>query len=151
MTWPNLLRSGRVQRHVTSKSEQDDLRSVVQRDLTDAALPALSDDRAFATAYNSVLQLSKMAVAAAGYRVVGQGHHQTTFEAVELAIGPTAAPYATYFDACRRKRNQLDYDVAEVASHTESQELLAKAREFQQLVETWLAANHPTLAKTATT
>jgi hypothetical protein len=139
-----------VQRHVTSKSEQDDLRSVVERDLADAALPGLSDDRAFATAYNAVLTLSKMAIAAAGYRVVGQGHHQTTFQAVELAVGANAAAYATYFDACRRKRNQLDYDVAEVTSHTESQELLVKARDFQQLVETWIAADHPTLAKTPT-
>lgn len=145
-----MLASGRVQRHVTSKQELDDLRSVVQRDLTDAALVGLSDDRAFAIAYNAVLQLSKMAVATAGYRVVGQGHHQTTLQAVVLAVGSSAASYATYFDACRRKRNQLDYDIAQVASHTETKELLMKAHEFQQLVENWLTANHPTLARTST-
>ena len=150
MTWRDLLQTGRVQRHATSKSEQNDLRSVVERDLKDAALPGLSDDRAFATAYNAVLQLSKMVIAATGHRVIGQGHHQTTFQAVEIAVGAKAIPYATYFDACRRKRNQLDYDVAEVASHTESQELLKKAREFQQLVEAWITANHPQLATTTT-
>ena len=121
---------------------------MVARDLADAALPGLSDDRAFATAYNAVLQLAKMAIAAVGYRVVGGTHHVTTLQAVELALGPTAIPYAVYFDACRRKRIQLEYDVAEVASHTESQELLLKAHEFRQLVESWLATNHPTLART---
>jgi uncharacterized protein (UPF0332 family) len=145
MSWQSLLRSARVQRHATSKQEQHDLRSVVQRDLADAALPGLSEDRAFATAYNAVLQLSKMAIAAAGYRVVGQGHHQTTFQAIELAVGGAAAPYATYFDACRRKRNQLDYDVAEVVSHTEAREILEKAHEFQQLIEGWLIKTYPNL------
>jgi uncharacterized protein (UPF0332 family) len=139
-----------VQRHVTSKQELDDLRSVVDRDLADAGLTRLSDDRAFATAYNAALTLAKMAIATAGYRVTGQGHHQTTFQALELALGKQAAPYATYFDACRRKRNQLDYDVAQVATHTEAQELLKKAHEFQQFVEHWLTATHPTLARSAT-
>lgn len=140
-----MLAANKVQRHATTRQEQDDLRSVVERDLADAALPGLSDDRAFATAYNAVLQLAKMAIAAAGYRVVGQGHHHTTFQAIELALGPTTVAYTAYFDACRRKRNQLDYDVADVATHTESQELLTKAREFQALVETWLAKNYPHL------
>jgi hypothetical protein len=123
------------------------LRSVVDRDLTDAGLPGLSDDRAFATAYNAVLQLSKMAVACAGYRVVGPGHHRTMFDAMELAIGKSAQHYTAYFDACRRKRNQLDYDVAQVATHTESRELLTKAQEFKTLVEAWIAQRHSSLAR----
>lgn len=142
-----MLTAGRVQRHVTSKQELDDLRSVVERDLADASLTRLSDDRAFATAYNAVLTLSKIAIAATGYRVTSQGHHQTTFQAIELALGKLAIPFSTYFDACRRKRNQLDYDVAQVATHTEAQELLKKAHEFQHLVENWLTATHPTLAR----
>jgi hypothetical protein len=35
----------------------------------DAAIPALSEDRRFATAYNAALQTAKMAIACAGYRV----------------------------------------------------------------------------------
>ena len=46
---------------------------------------------------------------------------------------------------CRRKRNTLDYDVANVVSDTEATELLDKAREFKQEVEVWIAANHPGL------
>jgi hypothetical protein len=143
MSWKSLLAAGRVQRHVTSKQELDDLRSVVDRDLADAALPGLSDDRSFATAYNAVLQLSKMAIACAGYRVTGGGHHQTTFQAMELALGKTAARNAAYSDACRRKRDQLDYDVAQVATHTESLEMMQKAAEFQTLVEDWITSDHP--------
>ena len=126
------------------------MRGVVARDLADAVVPGLSDDRAFATAYNAVLQLSKMAIAATGYRVVGQGHHHTTFQAVELAVGPLAAPDAAYFDACRRKRTQLDYDVAQVTSHTEAQELITKAGEFERVIEQWLTATHPAFSRTPT-
>ena len=81
MTWQQLLTTHRVQRHTTSRHELDGLQAVVARDLNDAKVPGLSTDRQFATAYNAVLQLAKMAIACAGYRVVGQGHHRTMFEA----------------------------------------------------------------------
>jgi hypothetical protein len=79
MNWQSLLQNGRVKSHRTSAQELRDLRDVVERDLQDAGIEALSADRRFATAYNAVLQLAKMAIACAGYRVAGLGHHQTTF------------------------------------------------------------------------
>jgi hypothetical protein len=91
MTWLQLLTAHRVQPHATSRQELDGLWAVVARDLTDARVPGLSTDRKFATAYNTVLQLAKMAIACAGYRIVGQGHHLTTFEALELAMGRSIA------------------------------------------------------------
>jgi hypothetical protein len=146
MTWQQLLTTHRVQRHTTSRQELDGLRAVVARDLDDAKVPGLSTDRQFATAYNAVLQLAKMAIACAGYRVVGQGHHLTTFEAVELAMGRSIAPLARYFETCRRKRNMLDYDMANVATETEVRELLEKAEQFRQLVEQWIVQHYPRLA-----
>ncbi len=82
MSWQQPLAAHRVQPHTTSRLELDGLRAIIARDLSDAKVPGLSTDRQFATAYNAVLQLAKMAIACAGYRVVGQGHHLTTFEAV---------------------------------------------------------------------
>jgi hypothetical protein len=87
-----------------------------------------------------------MAIACAGYRVVGQGHHLTTFEALELAMGRTVAPLASYFATCRRERNMLDYDMADVATETEVNELLEKAEQFRQLVERWVAQHYSQLA-----
>jgi len=122
------------------------LREVVNRDLSDAAIDALSADRRFATAYNAVLQLVKMAVARAGYRITsGAGHHQKSFKAIKAAIGTVeAANLADYVDLCRRKRNDIDYDFAEVVTETEAEELLKKAKEFQILIEDWIDKNHPT-------
>ncbi len=145
MSWQQLSAANRVRSHATSWQELTDLRAVIARDLQDAAVAGLSADRRFATAYNAVLQLTKMVVACSGYRVVGQGHHQTTFEALELAMGPSIAASAVYFDTCRRKRNLVEYDLANVATETETEELLRQARQFAQVVEGWIARNHPAL------
>lgn len=146
-TWRELVRENRVKKHKTSLEEIDGLRHLIRRDLKDASLEALSDDRRFATAYNAVLQTAKMAIAVAGYRVGGFGHHQATFEALELAMGVRVYPYSAYFDTCRRKRNTIDYDAAFVATKTEADELLVKAEEFLEVVEKWIREFRPELAE----
>jgi uncharacterized protein (UPF0332 family) len=119
---------------------------LVARDLADAALSSLSADRRFATAYNAVLQIAKMVIACAGYRVIGYGHHQTTFEAIELAMGSAISPSIAYFDTCRRKRNVVDYDRANVATETEATELLEEAERFREQAEAWITSHFPHLA-----
>lgn len=89
-----------------------------------------------------------MAVAGAGYRTSGMGHHQTTFEAAELALGAGSAAFTAYFDACRRKRNTVDYDRAQVATGTEATEILKRAKDFLALTEGWISQNHPPFKKT---
>jgi uncharacterized protein (UPF0332 family) len=144
MSWQRLLDSHSVRPHATTLSEIEGLRSVVNRDLKDAALLALSADRRFATAYNAVLQLAKMAIACEGYRVsTGTGHHQITFEAVKTALGSRSSSLSNYFEICRRKRNNLDYDVANVVTETEATEMFTKAIEFRNLVEAAIAKSHP--------
>ena len=138
-----MLAGQRVRTHSTSRQELDDLRGVVERDLADAAIAALSADRRFATAYNAALQTATMAVACAGYRTSGMSHHTTTFEAAELALGAGSAPFTAYFDACRRKRNTVDYDRAHVATETEATEVVKRAGDFLVLVEAWIVQNHP--------
>ena len=122
------------------------MRELVNRDLQDAEIEGLSDDRRFATAYNAVLQLSKMAIVCSGYRVSSNktGHHRTTFEAVKNAVpSRVVRNLADYFETCRRKRNLIDYDATEVASETEADELVQKGREFQTIIEDWIFGNYP--------
>jgi hypothetical protein len=75
-----------------------------------------------------------------------QGHHRLTFEAARLALGAPAARPVDFFEACRRKRNVIDYDHAPVATHTEAEEIVAEANNFFELVDRWIAANHPQFA-----
>ena len=107
-----------------------------------------SSDRSFATAYNAALQTSQMIIACSGYRLASiPGHHKVAFEAVFLAMGASINPITAYFETCRRKRNLVDYDKAQVASDTEAKELLSKADEFLNLSEEWITANHPQFGK----
>jgi hypothetical protein len=102
----------------------------------------------YAPSWNATWHTATMAIACAGYRTSGLGHHQTTFEAAELALGATSAPFTAYFDACRRKRNTVDYDRAHVATETEATEIVKRATDFLTLTEAWIAQNHPPLKKT---
>jgi len=88
-----------------------------------------------------------MVIASHGYRTTGLGHHQTTFEAAELAIGSTSSPFIAYFDACRRKRNAVDYDRAHVTTETEASEIANQAAKFLALTENWISQNYPALRK----
>jgi uncharacterized protein (UPF0332 family) len=144
VTWTQLLANNQVQQHRTSKRELDSIRALIARDLADAGVAGLSADRTLATAYNAALQAAKMAIACAGYRVTtAPGHHKTSFEAVKFALGRSADPYADYFDRCRRKRNLIDYDAAYVATETEAEEIVTKAKEFVDMIERWVAKTHP--------
>jgi len=146
MTWKEWLAENRVEPHATSKQELADLRSAVERNLRDAAIPQLSADNRFGLAYEAALLLGKMAVACAGYRVKGQGAHQTTFAALKLALGAGVSKTSSYLERCRRKRNELSYDMAGVVTDTEAAEILAQIKEFQKSVEKWIAKSHPHLS-----
>jgi len=89
------------------------------------------------------LQTAKMAVACAGYRIASvPGHHRLTFEGAKLALGKPAERLADFFDACRRKRNEIDYTGATIATATEAEELLVHAKAFLELVEPWIETAH---------
>ena len=99
MSFESLLAGGDLKAHRTSRQELDNIRALIARDLADAALPGLSADRRYATAYNAALQAGKIAIACSGYRVSARaGHHAATFEAAHLAIGQQAAGLTAYFD-----------------------------------------------------
>ncbi len=136
---------------MTSPLEISGLRKVVERDLKDAKIAGVSSDRSFACSYNAALQLGHIVLAAAGYRTNSNkpGYHKLTFEAAEAIMGTTAAVAAlsAFFEVCRTKRNNLDYNVAYVISESQAIEILARALEYQTLVEDWITNNHPTLAK----
>lgn len=148
MSWKTLLQGNKVHQHRGSLQEIIELRRLIARDLADSAIPALSEDRRFATAYNAALQTAKMAVACAGYRIASvPGHHRLTFEGAKLAIGKPAVQLADYFDACRRKRNAIDYTGATVATSTEAKELVGHTTAFLEIVERWIEVAHPKLKR----
>jgi hypothetical protein len=142
-----LLAEGKLRSHRTSTREIADLLAVIDRDLADAAVDAISADRRFAIAYEAALQLATITVYASGYETRGTGHHFNTFEALRETLGATGQEYADYFDTCRTKRATTSYDRAGEISDTEVEALLVEVRGFREKVLAWLRRHHPELAE----
>jgi hypothetical protein len=149
MTLKKLQTDGRIKKHATSKAELGELRGGVEVKLKDSRSTSISDDTRFTTAYGAALLLAKIALACAGYRLDSKsgGHHKTAFDALTFSIGPSAKTLAKYFEVCRRKRNEIDYDRAHVASRADANEIVRRTEELQALVETWIKTNYSSLAK----
>lgn len=145
MNWKKLLADGRVVADTTSKAELDNLRSIVARSLKDIAVPGLSTDTRFVLAYDAARTLSLMVVRAEGYRPRSAGAHYNTFLALGAA-DPSFKASAAYFDTCRRKRNDCEYDSAGGVSDTEADSLAKTVKQFVREVEAWIKAHHPKLA-----
>ena len=149
VTWQDLLANGDVKEHTTSANEISGLRELINRDIKDAKSTAISDDRRYATAYNAALQISKMGIGVAGFRVAkGASAHHESFEAMKLVIvTDEMSDLLDYFDRCRRKRHQIDYDAAEVVSNTETEEIVETVIQYLEQVESWIESEYPDLAK----
>lgn len=145
MTLKKLLADGYLRQHRTSSKEISNLLWVADRDLADAAIPQLSADRRFATAYNAALQLATIALHAAGYRAVGVGHHWATLQVLPEIVGLQAQERADYLNHCRSKRHVTDYDRIGEISDREVAEILAEVRAFRKDLLAWLQRRHPGL------
>jgi uncharacterized protein (UPF0332 family) len=143
MSLEDLYKQGSLKQHRTSAREIKELLKVVDRDLKDAEIKSLSTDRRFATAYNAVLELATISLYCKGYRPHGSGQHYTVFQAVKETMGADSFELAEYFNACRVKRNVIDYDRAGSISEIETEKLLKEARHFREIIVHWLQSNHP--------
>ena len=143
MPFEKLLLQGAIQKHQASKDEIASLFKLIGRDLKDAAIIELSEDRRFAVAYNAVLQCGTAIMHSMGYRTKGEAHHYHTFEFLREALGSKYADLIDYFDACRSKRNRTDYDAIGGISETAVAELIGEANKFYKFTKDWISKKYP--------
>jgi len=62
-----------------------------------------------------------------------------------VILGDARRKDAAYLDACRMKRNTLEYDIAGVATQADADELLVYVQELRETVIKWLKEQHPDL------
>jgi hypothetical protein len=136
--------NGWLKPHKTSPNEIGNLLAIVSRDLEDAK-GGVSPDWRFAIAYNAALKLCTVLLYAEGYRPSHGAHHFRSILAMPLILGPTSQPDADYLDACRNKRNAVEYDYVGAATEEEAEELRAFVDEFKEAVHRWLVERHPGL------
>ena len=146
MNLQNWLANGWLRPHQTSPEEIRNLWAIAVRDLTDAATERLSSDWQFNIAYNAALQLCTLLLRAEGFSPAkGQLSHYRVLQSLPLTLGPKWKESADYLDACRNKRNQVEYDSAGRTSKKDAAELIQFAGELREAVLAWLKAKHPKL------
>ena len=131
----------------TSPEEIRDLLGIVSRDLGDASVEAISDDRRFEAAFSAARTAANAALRACGYRTTTQpGHHKKTIESLELTL-QAESMLIQKLRVLSKKRNATSYDAAGNVSQQELDQAIQVAHELQDSVIAWLHKNHPELMK----
>lgn len=139
------LANGWLKKHASSREEIANLLGIVERDLSDAKEGGISADWRFGISYNAALKLCSILLYAEGYRPEKTLQHYRAIQALPLVLGATRRRDADYLDACRSKRNVVEYDYAGGATDADADELIEFANELKTEVLSWVKMNHPKL------
>lgn len=143
-TLNELLQKGLIKKQPSSKEEIHNLFNIVERDYKESA-SGHTEDWQFGIAYNAALKLANILLRASGYRTSGIGHHFTTIVLIPNFLGKSRQDDADYLDACRKKRNTLEYDCVGGITEKEVKELRKFVSELKKEVTFWLSEHHPEL------
>ena len=72
--------------------------------------------------------------------------HYRTIQALPFILGSERKKDSNYLDACRAKRNVVEYDYARAVTENDADELIEFVKGLKDEVETWLEEKHPELA-----
>ncbi len=146
MTLKQWADNGWLKPHQTSRQEIGKLLSITRRDLTDARSGEISDDWRFGIAYNAALKLCTVLLYAEGYRPPQTLAHYRTLQALPVILGTERKADADYLDACRIKRNSVEYDSVGGATAADADELIEFAESLEKDVLNWLRSARPQFA-----
>ena len=138
------LRNSWLTEHATSPEETTALLALVERDLANAQIAALSADWKLNIACNAALQAATASLAASGFRAAREQYHYRTIQSLALTIG-WPAERVSQFDRYRKKRNIGGYETAGLVSEQEADEMQRLAAGLRDEVLVWLRNNHPSL------
>jgi hypothetical protein len=148
MSLQSWVASGWLRAHQTSPQEIRELVAMVDRDLADAQ-GDISNDWRFGIAYNAALKLCTILLHASGYRPEKTLQHYRTITALPLILGEQHQADVDYLDACRMKRNTVEYDRVGGATEADVDELVKFAKDLRKEVLDWLRQQHPQLSSPA--
>ena len=130
MTLNQWMNNGWLRRHKTSQKEIENLVLIIDRDLKDVK-GGISDDWRFGIAYNAALKLCTILLYASGYRAERSLQHYRTIQALPLIFGTERKNDAEYLEACRKKRNIVEYDYVGGTTEDEANELISFVKSFR--------------------
>lgn len=145
MTLQQWANNGWLKPHRTSAEEVGNLLTIARRDTSDAGNRTISDDWRFGIAYNAALKLCTILLYAEGYRPDKNLAHYRTLQSLPLILGDRRKADAEYLDACRIKRNTVEYDYVGGVTASQADELIDFVKELETAVLAHLKTKHPEL------
>lgn len=111
MSFDNLVKINRLQRHSATRASVWRLWHAAQRNLADEHVTNITSENRFDAAYKAILQCAMAALWANGYRTPTSiaGHHATAIQTLPLSIGLDNSRVIV-LDALRKQRNLADYE-----------------------------------------
>jgi len=136
MSLANWAENGWLQPHRTSDQEIDNLLAIVERELTDAAVPQISLDARLGMLYKAALRLADIALRTAGYRPGrSESHHYRIIMSLPLTLGDEWETSAEFLDTIRVLRNRADYESVGFATQKQLTELRRLVTKLRKAVE----------------
>ena len=147
MTWKELLEKRIVVRHKTAKTQIDEFRAFIRRDLRDASLKPLSLENRFDIAFHAAILTAKVAVFCAGYRLKAGRARYAAFKTLKLALGSSLQKKSVieYLERCGKMRQQSVY-APNLISRADVEDLCKQTRALVKNVDAWIAKRHRKLA-----
>ncbi|MBA4392183.1 MAG: hypothetical protein C0407_01390 [Desulfobacca sp.] len=144
MTLSQWAENGWLRHHKTSPKEIENLLHIVYRDLSDAQ-GEISTDSRFGIAYNAALKLCAILLNAEGYKPEKNLGHYRSIQALPLILGEFRKKDTVYLDACRSRRNTLEFDYIGGVTEEDLEELIDFVEEFKSEVLNWPKEFHSNL------
>ncbi len=95
-------------------------------------------DTAFKSAYDGLLQISRVVLFLNGYRPTGGEQHKTTFLIAGALLGDEFSDLIDRIDRYRIKRNNAVYQPVDFISKSEAEGILESAKEYWSAVKNYL-------------
>jgi len=135
-----------LQRSEPNIPEIQQLFAVVDREIADASVEAVSDEGRFEHAYDAALQLCVIPLRSLGYRVPkGESLHKRAIDSLRYTLGESHADTSNCLERYSRTRGRIVYEQIGVVNRQDVEDLLSIAQHLRAEVIEWLRATRPEL------
>ena len=133
--YSKLLETRRIAKGMFSLQQVSECLKIARRDTATAkSILNTSQDWAFNIAHNAMNQAGRALMLHEGYRPLGEGHHATVVQFLEIAFGGKHGDLLNEVDRIRRKRNKVTYDTTGLISKKDAEEAIAVAEQLLEVV-----------------
>ena len=138
-----LLKQGKIKKQETDTQYLNGLLYSAHRNFLSAEYNCDGGfpDTAFKSAYDGVLQISRVVLLLNGYRPDDGEQHKTTFLVASALLGGRFTEIVEKIDRYRIKRNSAVYQPIDLISKSEALAIIASAKEYWRAVRIYLKEN----------